>query len=144
MTLPAYSSFTQWYREGRQASYVRRRKSLGGTLELIEVARPGGDMSRPAQPDLVLHEDLSGGSRIRGDSGGGFFDVTSRMGYLGLDAPDFATRMSVDSAHRLRALSFPVAQWQSSLDEASNSGASATNLATGRPPPSSPGLRAGA
>ncbi|MEI4263375.1 AraC family transcriptional regulator [Roseovarius sp. D0-M9] len=128
MNMSAYSSFTQWYREGKQASYIRSRKSPGGILELIEAARPGGDMSRPAQPDLVLHQDLSGGSRIRGNSGGGFFDVKSRKGYLGLDAPDFATTMSVDSPHRLRSLSFPVAQWQSALDEASNSGASVKNL----------------
>ncbi len=128
MTLQAYSSFAQWSGETKQASYVRRRKSPGGILEMLEMARPGGDMSRPAQPDLVLHQDLSGGSRVRGDSGGGFFDVESRKGYLGLDAPDFATTMSIDSHHRLRALSFPVAQWQSALDEASNCGVAVKNL----------------
>jgi AraC family transcriptional regulator len=128
MTMPAYSSFSQWSAEGRQASYVRTRKSPGGILELIEVARPGGDMSRPALPDLVLHQDLSGGSRVQGDAGGGYFDITSRKGYLGLDAPYFATKMTIDSSHRLRALSFPVAQWQSTLDEASDGAASVENL----------------
>jgi AraC family transcriptional regulator len=128
MMMSAPSSYGQWFREGKHSSYIRKTKSPGGILELIEAARPGGDMSRPAQPDLVLHQDLSGGSRIRGDAGGGFFDVKSRKGYLGLDAPDFATTMSIDSPHRLRALSFPVAHWQSALDEASNGEASLNNL----------------
>lgn len=128
MKMPACSSFSQWYAAGERASYVRKRRSPGSVLELIEVARPGGDTSRPAQPDLVLHEDMSGGSRVRGDAGGGFFDVVSRKGYLGLDAPNFATRMTLDSSHRMRALSFPVAQWQSTLEEASDGRASVGNL----------------
>ena len=51
MTAPAYSSFTQWYCEGQQGSYVRTRKSQGGILDLLEVARPAGDMAR--DPELV-------------------------------------------------------------------------------------------
>lgn len=127
MTQSGQASLSQWYREEKQASYVRRTKSLGGILELIEAARPGGDMSRPAQPDLVLHQNLSGGVRVRGDSGGGFFDEKSSKGNLGLDAPDFATTMYMDCHHHLRSLSFPTAQWQGSLDEASNGEASLNN-----------------
>jgi hypothetical protein len=126
MTMAAFSSYSQWYAEGKQASYVCKRKSPGGILELIEVVRPGGDMSRPAQPDIVLHQDLNGGSRIQGDAGGGFFDAISRKGYLGLDAPDLATKMMVDSSHRLGVpCPFP---W-------SNGSALLTKLPTPRFPP---------
>ena len=128
MTLQTYSSFRQWHRAGRQASYVRSMKSPGGILDLLEVARPAGDMSRPAQPDLVLHQDLLGGSRIRGDSGGGYFDVESKKGDFGLDAPNFAHSMMMDTNHRLRSLSFSMAQWQSVCEEAADCGVSLENF----------------
>lgn len=54
MSVPAYSSFTKWYCEGRRASYVRTGKSPG-RMDLLEMARPAGDMHRPAMPELVLH-----------------------------------------------------------------------------------------
>lgn len=120
MTEPAYSSFAQWYREGREASYVRTRKSPGGILDLLEVARPGEDFHRPALPDLVLYQDLLGGSRVRGDSGWGYFDVKSEKGSFYLAAPDFANTVRVDTSHQLRSLSFPVAYWQKVLDEAAD------------------------
>lgn len=114
----SYSSSSQWYREGRHASFVRTRKSSGGVLDLVELARPAGDMSRPALPDIVLVEDMLGRSRVRGDLGGGRFDVTSRKGTIIVAAPDFATTVINEGSHRLRSLAFPVAQWRGVLDEA--------------------------
>lgn len=118
MTMPAYPSFAQWYREGKEASYVRAMKSPGGIINLLEIDRPGGDMSRPALPDLVLYQDLHGGSRVRGNSGGGHFDVTSEKGSFYMAAPDFANTVMVDKSHQLRSLAFPMAHWQDMLDEA--------------------------
>jgi hypothetical protein len=71
MTEHAYSSFAQWHHKGRHASYLRTLKSSGGILDLLEVQRPAGDMSRPALSDIVLVEDMLGCSRVRGDLGGG-------------------------------------------------------------------------
>lgn len=112
------TSFTQWYGRGQQASYVRTRKSAGGILDLLEVERPGGDMSNPPLSDLVLHQDQIGGSRVSGDGGGGHFKVQSEQGALFLGAPNYTNRIMVDTRHQLRSLSFPVAQWQSVLDDA--------------------------
>jgi AraC family transcriptional regulator len=119
MTVPVYSSFAQWYGEGRLASYVRTMKSPGGILNLLEAAQPAGDMSDPAVPDLVLYQDLLGGSRVRGDLGRGRFDVMSEKGGFFLAAPNFANTVMVDASHQLRSLSFPTTQWQQVLDEAS-------------------------
>lgn len=116
----AYPSFSSWYCEGQQASYVRAKKSHGGVLELLEVARPAGDMSRPALPDIVLYQDMLGGSRVNGDLGGGRFDVVGRKGNFCLAAPDFATSAVMEESHQLRSLAFPKAQWQAVLDEASD------------------------
>jgi AraC family transcriptional regulator len=120
MTAPAYSSFTQWYSEGHLASYVRSMKSAGGFLNMLEAAQPAGDMSDPAVPDLILYQDLLGGSRVSGDVGGGNFDVMSEKGGFFLAAPNFANKVMVDTGHQLRSLSFPIAQWQTVLDEAAD------------------------
>jgi AraC family transcriptional regulator len=117
MSNPQYSSFAQWHSNGRHASYVRTMKSRSGILDLLEVQRPAGDMSRPALPDIVLMEDMLGCSRVRGDLGAGRFDVTTRRGTLAVAAPDFATKVINDDSHRLRSLAFPLAQWQGVLDE---------------------------
>ncbi|MFN7101339.1 MAG: helix-turn-helix domain-containing protein [Pseudorhizobium sp.] len=121
MTVPAYSSFNKWYCQGQQAFYVRTRKSPGRILDLLEMKRPAGDMRRPAMPELVLYQDLLGGSRVCGDAGGGYVAITGEKGALHLAAPNFALTSIVDSSHQIRALSFPVAQWQSILDEATDS-----------------------
>src|SRR5690606_6015247 len=118
MTLPADSTFTQWYCEGEQASYIRTMKSPGGILDMFEASRPAGDMHRPAMPDLVLYQDMRGGARLRGDTGGGYVDLTSRKGAVYLAAPNFDLTSIVDARHQIRALSFPVAHWQKVLDEA--------------------------
>lgn len=120
MAVPVYSSSSQWYCAGRQASFIRARKSPGGILDLLEVARPAGDMSRPALPDIVLYQDLLGGSRVSGDLGGGKFDVTGQRGNFCIAAPNFATTAIMEEEHQLRSLAFPLAQWQSLLNEASD------------------------
>ncbi len=120
MTVTAYSSSTQLYCEGQWRSYVRTRKSPGGILDLLEVARPAGDMSRPALPDIVLYQDLIGGSRVSGDLGGGRFDVIGKRGDFCLAAPNFATTAVMEENHQLRSLAFPMAHWQSVLDEAAD------------------------
>ena len=111
MNAPAYSSFTHWYREGHLAPYVRAMRSPGGVLDLLEAVQPAGDVSDPAVPDLVLHQDLLGGSRISGNLGGGGFDVMSEKNSCYLAAPNFANTIMVDSGHRVRSLSFPAAEW---------------------------------
>ena len=128
MSVPTYSSFTQWYGQDRLASYVRTMKSPGGILDLLEAARPAGDMNRPALPDLVLYQDLVGGSRLRGDTGGGYVDLKSERGAFYLAAPNFALTSAVDSHHRIRAVSFPVAHWQTWLDEAIDGRSSVESL----------------
>lgn len=120
MTVPAYSSFVQWHSAGRHASYLRTLKSPGGILDLLKVQRPAGDMSRPALPDIVLVEDMLGCSRVRGDLGGGRFDVATQKGALALAAPNFATTVINEECHSLRSLAFPLAQWQGVLDEAAD------------------------
>ncbi len=118
MTAPTYSSFTQWYSEGRLASYVRSMKSPGGILNLLEAAQPAGDMSDPAVPDLILYQDVLGGNRVSGDLGGGHFDVTSEKGGFFLAAPNFANKVIAETSHQLRSVSFPLAQWQNVIEEA--------------------------
>jgi AraC family transcriptional regulator len=120
MTDPQYSSFAQWQRAGAHASYLRTIKSSGGVLDLSEVARPAGDMSRPAVPDIVLMEDMLGCRRITGDLGGGRFSVATQKGSLALAAPNFATKAIKDERHRLRTLAFPMEQWRDALDEAAH------------------------
>ena len=141
MTPPAYSSFTQWYSEGQLACYVRTMKSPGAVLGLLEAVQPAGDMSDPAVPDLVLYQDLLGGSRVSGNLGGGRFDVTSEKGGFFLAAPDFANTVMVDAKHQLRSLCFPVAQWQTLLDEATDGRFSFSRLGIYRGTFSSPTVR---
>jgi AraC family transcriptional regulator len=120
MTEPGYSSFAQWHAKGGHASYMRALKSPGGILDLLKVKRPAGDMSRPAVPDIVLVEDMLGCSRVRGDLGGGRFDVATAKGALALAAPNFATTVINEESHLLRSMAFPLAQWQGVLDEAAD------------------------
>jgi hypothetical protein len=79
-------------------------------------------MSRPAVSDIVLYQDLLGGSRVSGDLGGGRFNVISKKGEFALAAPDFATEAIMDESHQLRSLAFPMEQWQKILDEAAGGG----------------------
>ncbi|MEI4263377.1 AraC family transcriptional regulator [Roseovarius sp. D0-M9] len=120
MTVHAQSSFAQWHSKGRHASYVRARKSSGGVLDLLEVARPAGDMSRPALPDIVLVENMLGKGRLRGDLGGGRLDIATRKDTFTIVAPNFATTVINDEHHRLRSVAFPLAQWQDVLDDAAD------------------------
>jgi AraC family transcriptional regulator len=113
---------------------VRARKSPGAVLDFLELARPGGDMGSPAVPELVLVQDMLGGRRTRGDSGGGHFDVTSEKGHLYLAAPNFAHTISISAHHQIRKLAFPTAQWESVLDEAAGGGFSLESLRLYRGP----------
>ncbi|EAQ25573.1 AraC family transcriptional regulator [Roseovarius sp. 217] len=117
MTMPAYSSFAQWYKQGPRAPDVQVMKSSGGILNMIEATQPAKKMYDPAVPDLVLHQDLFGGSHISANLGGGHFDVTTKRGGFVLAAPNFANYSRVDTSHHIRSFAFPLAQWQSVLDE---------------------------
>lgn len=132
MTVSNHIGFTQWYCQGDQASYVRELKSAGDFLTLLEVDRPAGDMSRPAVSDIVLYQDLLGGSRVGGDLGGGRFSVMSKKGDFALAAPDFATEAIMDQRHQLRSLAFSTAQWKPVIDEATNGGSVDLPFAYGR------------
>lgn len=142
MTSSASIAFTQWYCEGRQGSYVRSRKSPGRILDMIEVARPGGDFNRPALADLILYQDMQGGSRVRGDSGGGYFDEASEKGTCFLSAPDFPNTIHITAYHQSRGMAFPKAHWQSVIEEASDGKATMDNLSLYKGSFSSPGLLA--
>lgn len=128
MNASAYSSFTQWFSEGHLAPHVRALRSPGGALSLLDLALPAGDMSAPAVPDLLLHQDLVGGLRVRGNMGGGAFDAMSQKNSFFLAAPNFANTVLVDRTHRARSLSFPLAQWQQQLDEVARGGFSFERL----------------
>jgi AraC family transcriptional regulator len=119
MTQQAYSSFLQWYGQGPRASYVRSMKSPGGILNMLEAVQPAAEMSDPAVPDLVLHQDLRGGSQIRANLGGGHFSATTEKGSFMLAAPDFANSLKSSTRHHIRSFAFPMAEWQGVLDEAS-------------------------
>jgi AraC family transcriptional regulator len=112
-------TFAQFYTEGYQAAYVRTRKSPGGILDMVELARPGGEMVSPPLPELVLVQDLLGGRRTSGNAGSGHFNVISELGAFYLPAPNFAHTIAVEDNHHIRKLSFSLAQWQDVLDEAS-------------------------
>lgn len=120
MSVPSPSASARWYREGHCGYHLRAIKSAGRILDLLEIERPAGNMSRSGLPDLVLVQDTLGGSRVSGNLGGGRFDVMSKKGALFLGAPNFALTSNVDAGHRMRAVAFPVAQWQTMLDEAVN------------------------
>ncbi|MEO3431909.1 AraC family transcriptional regulator [Inquilinus sp. CAU 1745] len=114
---PRYSSFTQWFREGPFATYVRTVKSPGGFLNLMETAMPAVDMSDPAVPEIVLHYDVIGGFGINADLGAGRFSATSRPGDFLLTAPNFTNSVRVDSYHQIRSLAFPVAYWRQFFED---------------------------
>jgi AraC family transcriptional regulator len=119
MTAQTFTSFAQWYTKGPRASYVQSMKSPGGILGMHEVIQPAAEMSDPAVPDLVLHQDLVGGSRICGNLGGGQFDATTQKGDFMLAAPNCANNLKSSTNHQIRSFAFPVAKWQGVLDEAS-------------------------
>ena len=111
MTVHAYSSFVQWFRDGPFSPYVRTIKSPGGFLNMMETAMPEVEMSDPAVPDLVLHYDLRGGFGVNADLGSGRFSATTRRGDFLLAAPNFANSIKVDSFHHVRSIAFPIACW---------------------------------
>lgn len=116
MTYSTYSSYFQWYSEGPLAPYVRTLKSSGGILNLVEAKQPAGDMSDPPVPEIVLYQDLIGGTQVSGNMGGGKFTAKSKKGGFFLAMPNFSTTTIVDQNHQLRAVSFPLAYWQALLN----------------------------
>jgi AraC family transcriptional regulator len=115
-----YSSFAQWYAEGKMAPCVRTIKSPGSVLDILESVQPAGNVGHPSVPELVLVQTLVPGSRVNGDIGWGRFNVVAEKGQFFLAAPDFANTVVVDGSHVVRGLSFPVAQWQTVFEEAAN------------------------
>lgn len=89
-------------------------------MDLLEIEGPAGDVSRPALAEIVLYQEVRGGSRLAGDLGGGHFHHTARKGEVIVAAPNFATSTVVDESHRVRSLAFSFAQWQSVFDELSD------------------------
>jgi AraC family transcriptional regulator len=58
-------------------------------------------MSHSPLSDLVLHHDQLGGSRVSGNSGGGYFNIKSEKGAFFLAAPNFANAIMVDTSQGL-------------------------------------------
>lgn len=117
MTTENYTSFYQWYSEGRLSTYAQTMKSPGGFLTLVEAVQPAGDMSDPAVPDLVLYQSMSSDIRVGGDLGAGKFKVTAQKDSLFLAAPNFSNSVFVDDPHRLRSVSFPLFTWRMLLQD---------------------------
>lgn len=120
MNAPTYSSLAHWYNDGPRASYVHSMKSSGGILTMLEAAQPAGEMFDPAMPELVLYQDLLGGSRVSGNHGDGPFDVVTEKGGFIVAAPNFANQSTVETHHHIRSLSLPLAHWQRVIDEVAN------------------------
>ena len=120
MTTPACLSVAQWYSVGARAHNVRRIKSAGRILDLLDTVRPSGAMSRPGVAELVLSQDMTGGRRLVGDLGAGRFDVISKKRDLYLAPPNSANTVDVDASFRLRSLAFPMDQWKEVLDDATD------------------------
>jgi AraC family transcriptional regulator len=123
-----YSSAAEWFREGRLAPYVEAMKSPGTILNLFEAAPPGGDVSQPSVPDLVLVQQIVPSNRVWGDVGWGRYDQRGEKGKFFLAAPDFAATVWGDSDCRFRGLAFPLARWQAVFDEAADGKLSMENL----------------
>lgn len=118
VTPTPYSSLAQWYRKGPRAPCVLSMKSAGAMLNMLETTQPAGDMSIPAVPDLVLYQDLLGGTPFDADHGGGDFGGTTHRGGVYPAAPDYSLSSKVGAPHHLRSFAFSMMQWQGVLDEA--------------------------
>ncbi len=118
MTGPPNSASARWYRDGHCGYQLRKMKSAGRILDLLELERPAGRMARSGLPDLVLVQDTLGGSRVSGNVGGERFDVMSKRGAFYLGAPNVALTTTVDIGHQMRVVAFPASQWQTMLDGA--------------------------
>ncbi|MEQ8898616.1 MAG: AraC family transcriptional regulator [Roseovarius sp.] len=137
-----YSSLAQWYTDGPKASYVHEVKSTGGIFSMYGSTQPGQEMDTPAVPDLVIYQDILGGSRLSASLGGGRFDVTMENGGCVFAAPNFAVNCRVETTHHIRSFVFPVVHWQSVLDEASDGKVSFDSLRIYRGAFDTPALRA--
>lgn len=141
MTIDAYPSFAKWYSNGPRAPYMLSLKSPGGILNMLETAQPPGDMSVPAVLDLILYQDLLGGTRYTANHGGGRFSGTTAKGDVYPAAPSFALMSKVATPHCLRSFAFPLAQWQWVLDAATDCCFSFDNLSIFRGNQATPIIR---
>ncbi len=123
-----YSSFAHYYSEGPRSCFVQTMKSPGGILNMVEAKQPAGEMYDPAVPDIVLYQDVVGGTRIQGNLGGGRFDVKTEKGGFVVAAPDYAIYSKVPTDHHIRTFAFPMLQWCDLLDEAANGKTSLDDL----------------
>lgn len=135
------SSFARLYAESPLAPCVQATRSPGTLLDILESAQPEGGVLHPAVPELVLVQTLEPSTRTRGDIGWGRFDVQPRKGTLFLAAPEIGTTVEVGSNHRIRYLSFPLAQWQAVFDEAVDGKLSMDGLQIDRGVFESPNIR---
>ncbi len=120
MTEAAYPTFADWYREGPCAPFVQSTKSVGGVLNLFGSMQPRSEMQYPAMPDLVIHQNMTVGTRIDCSIGGGRFKTAMERGSCVIAAPNFAVQSTVPNIHEVRSFAFPLAHWQAALDEASD------------------------
>ncbi len=120
MTAQSCSSYAHLYHVGHYGPHVPVVKSPGGLVDLVEVAGPAGDVSRPALPEIILHQELTGKTHVTGNFGAGRFSVTAPKWDFILAAPNCLIEAIGDTNHRVRSLAFPIAQWQSVLDDAAD------------------------
>lgn len=118
LTLLAFSSASDRNNAGRHFPCTRSRKSSGGVRDNTQVVRRAGDVSKPAHPNMVLYGYLLGGHCVSGDLNGERFGVTCTRGDFSLAAPNSAK--VADERHRLRSRVFPMANWESVLDDAAD------------------------
>lgn len=115
MTVPAYPSFDQLYGAGGFGSRAGTMQSPSGILDLLEIKGWAGNGSRPVVPNIVVYQDLLGSCRLYCDLGGGRFNLTTKKCDITVAASAFTS--IVDVNHRVRSVAFPIAQWQSALDD---------------------------
>ena len=113
-------TFSQLYDQGHFGRKSTTLASPGGLLDLLVVDGQAGDISRPAVSDLVLYQELRGGSRLNCDFGEGKQTFTVQRGTLVLAPPDTAIANTADAAHRVRSIAFPLMQWSSFIDQATD------------------------
>jgi AraC family transcriptional regulator len=105
-SLPSYADF---YRTayGQFITSLRPAGRVGA--DLLEVDQPAGDWSDAATDGLVVAQLVGGAARHTMDLGGGCFTALARPLEFVVCPPGVATKIVVDSPHRIRLLSIP---WQ--------------------------------
>lgn len=135
-------TFSQLYDQGHFGRKSTTLASPGGLLDLLLVDGQAGDISRPAVSDLVLYQELRGGSRLNCDFGEGKQTFTVQRGTLVLAPPDTAIANTADAAHRVRSIAFPLMHWSSFIDQATDGKVSFSRSFRYGKLPDSPAIRA--